>query len=678
MKCQEENFVIVHFAHNQSCHTPTFNNDDEYAAAAISENITSYPTRLEEINNKIFVPFEINDNDSPLCETDPDVQIYSENHYIQSTSCDYYFEDDFNSKIGNACDSADKLSFFHMNIKSPPKHHNELEIYLGSLQVKFSFIGLSETWLDECKHDLYDIDGYSCVHRYRTTRKGGVTLAIKNEIPYMTRCDIEYFDSEMESPFIEIDKEVFGTSCNIVIGIKYRMPDYSVDIFSERMNDVLNIIQKECKICYILGDLNIDFLKYDEHRPTSTFLDVLYAYNVFPLISKPTRVTKSTATLIDHILTNNFDVSTNHKQGIICNDISDHYAIFHISEYKKAAESENYIVNRDMRHQNVVKFSEELKGIDWENVVNKQNAQEAYSIFHKIITEKYNLCFPIKKCRKRYYNKKPWLTSALKQSIKVKNKLYVWRNKGNDIEQKVAFYKTYRNRLNHILRSADRKYYQDLLIRHKSNTKKAWNVIKMVINKRKYRQCCTKFVTNGKIVGDGKLIANRFNDFSVNVGSSLAKTIPLSPKDPTDYMTQNINVIFNINPVTGDEITKIMGQFKDSAAGWDTLKPSVMKNIKEYVKYPLAHICNLSFLNGVFPKEVKLANVAPVFKANDEMIFTNYRPVSVLPVFSKLIERLMYSRLVSYINENHLLCKYQFGPRQVKAHTWLLLYLLKK
>ena len=153
-----------------------------------------------------------------------------------------------------------------------------------------------------------------------------------------------------------------------------------------------------------------------------------------------------------------------------------------------------------------------------------------------------------------------------------------------NIEEKVAFYKTYRNRLNHILRSAERKYYQDLLIRHKSNMKKSWNVIKMVINKRKYRQCCTKFVSNGKTVEDGELIANRFNDFFVNVGSSLAKTIPLSPKDPTDYMTQNINVIFNINPVTEDEITKIMGQFKDSAAGWDTLKPSVMKNIKEYVK----------------------------------------------------------------------------------------------
>ena len=67
--------------------------------------------------------------------------------------------------------------------------------------------------------------------------------------------------------------------------------------------------------------------------------------------------------------------------------------------------------------------------------------------------------------------------------------------------------------------------------------------------------------------------------FFVNVGSSLAKTIPLSPKNPTYYMMQNIDTIFNINPVTEDEIVKIMRQLKDNAAGWDSLKPSIIKNI---------------------------------------------------------------------------------------------------
>ena len=78
---------------------------------------------------------------------------------------------------------------------------------------------------------------------------------------------------------------------------------------------------------------------------------------------------------------------------------------------------------------------------------------------------------------------------------------------------------------------------------------------------------------------------------------------------------------------------------------------SMIKNVKELITRPLAHICNSSFTTGVFPSELKLANVAPVYKANDEMVFSNYRPVSVLPVLSKLLERLMYNRLISYINE---------------------------
>ena len=165
--------------------------------------------------------------------------------------------------------------------------------------------------------------------------------------------------------------------------------------------------------------------------------------------------------------------------------------------------------------------------------------------------------------------------------------------------------------------------------------------------------------------------------FFVNLGSSLAKTIPLSPKAPNRIYDAKYQWHLQYKSCYGDEIKKIMGQFKDNAAGWDTLKPSVMKNTKDYVKYPLAHICNLSFFTGVFPKELKLANVAPGFKANDEMIFTNYRPVSVLPVFSKLIKRLMYNRLVSYINGNHLLYKYQFGFQAGKATYMALIVLIE-
>ena len=79
------------------------------------------------------------------------------------------------------------------------------------------------------------------------------------------------------------------------------------------------------------------------------------------------------------------------------------------------------------------------------------------------------------------------------------------------------------------------------------------------------------------------------------------------------------------------------------------------------------YITNLSFQTGVFPRELKITNVVPIFKAGDEMVFTNYRPVSVMPVFSKILGQLMYDRLIEYINENKLLYKYQFGFQKGKS-----------
>ena len=93
---------------------------------------------------------------------------------------------------------------------------------------------------------------------------------------------------------------------------------------------------------------------------------------------------------------------------------------------------------------------------------------------------------------------------------------------------------------------------------------------------------------------------------------------------------------------------------------------------------PLAYICNLSFQMGIFPSEMKLANVVPIYKSGDEMLFSNYRPVSVLPVFSKVLERLMYNRLIEFINDNNLLYEYQFGFQKGKSTHMALIFLIDK
>ena len=172
------------------------------------------------------------------------------------------------------------------------------------------------------------------------------------------------------------------------------------------MSDIMNIVQRERKICYFLGDLNVDLLKHGSHQSTAAFLDSLYSYNVFPLITKPTRVTRESATLIDHVLTNNFDINSKHVQGILCTSISDHYAIFHIAGNAGITSADDIpVLKRNFTQNNMTRFTNEMENVDWEFIKNIDDTQTAYSVFHNLLVEKFNSCFPLKSIKKAYYTK---------------------------------------------------------------------------------------------------------------------------------------------------------------------------------------------------------------------------------------------------------------------------------
>ena len=107
--------------------------------------------------------------------------------------------------------------------------------------------------------------------------------------------------------------------------------------------------------------------------------------------------------------------------------------------------------------------------------------------------------------------------------------------------------------------------------------------------------------------------------FFVNVGESLANEIPSTERCPSEYIKYE----------TEDEICKIICNHKVSAAGWDDLRPLIMRLIQNCIKSPLTQIYNRSFLTGIFPRELKIANVVPIFKSGNAMVFSNYRSVCV-------------------------------------------------
>ena len=129
-------------------------------------------------------------------------------------------------------------------------------------------------------------------------------------------------------------------------------------------------------------------------------------------------------------------------------------------------------------------FLEKINNVNWKDVLDLSNCQAAYSLFLNTFTNLYETCFPLKKFKINHYNRKPWLSKALKTSIKFKNKLYLKSVKIATSENK-NHYKQYRNKLNSLLRKVEREHYAQLLQQNKTNLKKSWTIFKNIINKKK-------------------------------------------------------------------------------------------------------------------------------------------------------------------------------------------------
>ena len=250
----------------------------------------------------------------------------------------------------------------------------------------------------------------------------------------------------------------------------------------------------------------------------------------------------------------------------------------------------------------------------------------------------------------------------MKNSIKTKNKLFVLHKK-NPTSDNFLKYKTYRNKLNGLLRKSERDYYEELFNNRQTDIRKKWNIIKNIINKKKTSSKTEYINLNGNKITDKSKIANTFNNYFVNIGPNLAKDI-ISNGNPEKFLPEpNPNTIF-LHPVVNDEVQKIINDLKSSSPGWDKISGKVIKATYQSFIQPLTHVINLSFSQGVFPTEMKIAKVLPFFKNGDLYNVSNYRPISVLPFFSKFFERLIYNRMSSFIVKHNVLYSLQFGFRE--------------
>ena len=304
------------------------------------------------------------------------------------------------------------------------------------------------------------------------------------------------------------------------------------------------------------------------------------------------------------------------------------------------------------------------------------DTQSAFSLFYSRFIKLFDKHFPRKKIKLQYNTRRPWLTPALKQSIRIKNKLYrKLITIGSSYYE--CQYKMYRNKLNSLLKCAEKQYIADLLESNKSNLKKTWNIMKHIVNLKKTQKLQDKFkMSDNTITSDKTVIAENFNDFFVNIGNNLAKRIPNVSTPPGRYMGDMISQSLFLDPVTPQEIAEIIKSLKNGAPGYDEINNKILQLSVTPIIGPLSFLCNRSLTEGVFPSELKLANVLPLFKSGESMLFNNYRPVSLLCTLSKVFEKIMYSRLLNFLDYHKILIGNQFGFRKLHSSYMALMLMM--
>ena len=225
--------------------------------------------------------------------------------------------------------------------------------------------------------------------------------------------------------------------------------------------------------------------------------------------------------------------------------------------------------------------------------------------------------------KRKYINRKPWLSEALKTTIKHKNTLY---KKFKHIKSAFheEYYKQYKRKLQQLMKVAEKKYHHDLIIKYKHDMKRWWGLIKDMVNRNKKLAHQTKFrIGNDDIATDKNIISNKFNDFFINVGPTLACVIPISNNKPSHFLAQSFSETVFLAPVTQEEINLNIKSLKDTSTGYDDINSMSLKLTNQFISQPLTHLCNLSHTQGVFPEQLKIANVIPLYKTDDPMLFTN-------------------------------------------------------
>ena len=607
----------------------------------------------------------------------PDPHNHMDNTLDLNLQCNYYTNHEFHKLAKEIDDSRKKpLSLLHSNIESLMHNFDQLDNLCSDLNYPFDIIAVTETWNPAKNKDRFIPKMLENYQKYNglpgTSLKSGCGLYIRTDLKYKDRkdLDIQHCDdlNEYQCKFIEV---INTKGSNILICVSYRHPKKaSNNSYNTWLEDTLVKISREHKILIFLGDFNYNLLKYSQDNNVRTFVDTMASHNMQPTINKPTRIIKNQKpSLIDNFFTNAID--RNIITGNLVSKITDHMPNFMIMKDVYFNTNRKFNKRRSFRNFDLAKYQEDISSIDLTPIIlRSSDINEIYKYYHDQLLTVINHHAPFITLTKKELNwtKKPWIGKRLQKIIAEKDSVYTKYLKNRS----KFWYKRYRTLCDIVkkgIAGAKKSYFAWYFKTNMNNSKKIWKGINEIIHNKFSKDITDIFLDdNGSIITDQKVVANKFNKFYTSIAEKLVTKLGKPSNKFQDYLKNpNEHTIF-LNETDHGEVATLLYKLDVTKSG-DIygITPRLLKDAGPSMASNLSILFNISLKEGIFPQLLKVSKVIPIYKAESKLLASNYRPISLLPIIGKLFEKIIFSRLTSFIKKYNLLYSRQYGFQNGKS-----------
>jgi len=481
-------------------------------------------------------------------------------------------------------------------------------------------------------------------------RHGGVAVWSRVGLN-VSRLDLGSFSKELH---IEVCGLVWQDGQRqTYIFVFYRSPVGDFQLFLDTLADLIEQYYSPSNNYILLGDFNCHF-ELDDDSDAYRLRNLLLSFNLKEIVKEHTRANA----ILDNIFL------SHSTRSLLCNVrqcfFSDHSYVF-AGTAKSEIDTVTHRMTRIFSELNTLEFESFLRTEQWQDLYNFDNFNDAFNCFYNTFMYYFQLSFPLKVLLgSRPQSKRHWIGDELRRSSDEVRGWFELQNKFPCLREKYLYEKR-----RHIsaINISKKLYFENKIISASNKTKAAWSVISELNGANKSRANIALEDGDSYII-DPISVANKFNNFFIEAPRSVVSRLPV-PSGDAMGLVPVIQHSMCALPFCDLELLELLVKKLNNkmSAGPDELPCKILRRVVPLIIEPLCYLVNMSFSNGMFPECLKISLVHPLHKKDSRASITNYRPVSISSVFSKVFEYAMLTRLLGHLEKNNIIAKRQHGFR---------------